>query len=210
MSTIQAIETHYNGYRFRSRLEARWAVFFDALEIAWSYEVEGLRVTHSGKKTIYYLPDFWLPDWGLFVEIKPTYDIEKTELYKMVSVVAHSESQVELLILRGPDPGQYLGSLFYSVKQEYYHVIEGLQWSECLFCGKPGFYQMVRDGGTIPIDKERFRCNTNGCAASGIGVTLKKQVNWITSGIERAIVAARSARFEHGETPRVPRGKPRK
>ena len=28
---IKAIETVYNGYRFRSRLEARWAVFFDAL-----------------------------------------------------------------------------------------------------------------------------------------------------------------------------------
>lgn len=30
---IKPIETHYNGYRFRSRLEARWAVFFDALGI---------------------------------------------------------------------------------------------------------------------------------------------------------------------------------
>jgi hypothetical protein len=28
--TIQAIETVYRGHRFRSRLEARWAVFFDA------------------------------------------------------------------------------------------------------------------------------------------------------------------------------------
>ena len=26
---IKAIETIYNGYKFRSRLEARWAVFFD-------------------------------------------------------------------------------------------------------------------------------------------------------------------------------------
>ena len=32
MSDIKAIETYYKGYRFRSRLEARWAVFFD-LEI---------------------------------------------------------------------------------------------------------------------------------------------------------------------------------
>lgn len=28
MKHIQAIETTYNGYRFRSRLEARWAVFY--------------------------------------------------------------------------------------------------------------------------------------------------------------------------------------
>ena len=31
MSSIQVIETAYKGYRFRSRLEARWAVFFDAI-----------------------------------------------------------------------------------------------------------------------------------------------------------------------------------
>ena len=39
--TIKPIETIYNGYRFRSRLEARWAVFFDALNIQCLYETEG-------------------------------------------------------------------------------------------------------------------------------------------------------------------------
>ena len=29
--SLRPIETHYNGYRFRSRLEARWAVFFEAM-----------------------------------------------------------------------------------------------------------------------------------------------------------------------------------
>lgn len=28
---IKAIETEYDGHRFRSRLEARWAVFFNAI-----------------------------------------------------------------------------------------------------------------------------------------------------------------------------------
>lgn len=50
---IKAIETSYKGYRFRSRLEARWAVFFDALGIAWEYEPEGFELP-SGR----YLPDF--------------------------------------------------------------------------------------------------------------------------------------------------------
>jgi hypothetical protein len=35
------IETLYRGYRFRSRLEARWAVFFDRARIPWRYEPEG-------------------------------------------------------------------------------------------------------------------------------------------------------------------------
>ncbi len=38
---IKAIDTVYNGYKFRSRLEARWAVFFDAAGIKYEYEPEG-------------------------------------------------------------------------------------------------------------------------------------------------------------------------
>ena len=47
MSEIKAIETVYNGYRFRSRLEARWAVFFDAAGIKYEYEPEGFDVNLS-------------------------------------------------------------------------------------------------------------------------------------------------------------------
>jgi len=65
--TIQPIETRYNGYRFRSRLEARWAVFFDTLGIAYEYEPNGYDTRHG-----WYLPDFYLPAVrnGLWVEIK--------------------------------------------------------------------------------------------------------------------------------------------
>jgi hypothetical protein len=41
MGEVKAIETRYAGCRFRSRLEARWAVFFDALGVKWEYEREG-------------------------------------------------------------------------------------------------------------------------------------------------------------------------
>lgn len=61
-----AIETLFKGYRFRSLLEARWAVFFDSLGIPWEYEAQGFDL--AGK---WYLPDFWLPEQKLFVEIKP-------------------------------------------------------------------------------------------------------------------------------------------
>lgn len=62
---IKAIETIYKGYRFRSRLEARWAVFFDALKIPYKYELEGFNL--EGK---WYLPDFWLPEQEYWIEIK--------------------------------------------------------------------------------------------------------------------------------------------
>ena len=64
---IKAIETTYKGYRFRSRTEARWAVFFDALGIRWEYEKEGFDLGEAG----WYLPDFWLPDINTWVEVKP-------------------------------------------------------------------------------------------------------------------------------------------
>ncbi|MBK9515513.1 MAG: hypothetical protein IPO05_18320 [Flavobacteriales bacterium] len=51
---IKPIETRYKGYRFRSRLEARWAVFFDALGLEWEYEPEGFDLGDG----VYYLPDF--------------------------------------------------------------------------------------------------------------------------------------------------------
>lgn len=61
---IKAIETTYKGCRFRSRLEARWAVFFDTLGVRWEYEPEGFELP-SGR----YLPDFRLDLW-LWLEVK--------------------------------------------------------------------------------------------------------------------------------------------
>ena len=55
---MKAIDTEYKGYLFRSRLEARWAVFFDACGVKWEYEPEGFDLGDG----IYYLPDFLLHD----------------------------------------------------------------------------------------------------------------------------------------------------
>lgn len=66
---IKAIETQYRGHLFRSRLEARWAIFFDCMGIQWEYEPEGFDVDGT-----WYLPDFRcvypLGDKVLF-EVKP-------------------------------------------------------------------------------------------------------------------------------------------
>lgn len=86
MAEIKAIETYYNGYRFRSRLEARWAVFFDEAGIRYQYEPEGFELSDG----TYYLPDFYLPDVesrcgkGLWVDVKsgkPGEDLSKVERF---------------------------------------------------------------------------------------------------------------------------------
>jgi hypothetical protein len=75
--SIAPIETKWNGYLFRSRLEARYGVLFFHMGIKFRYEPEGY---HLGDG-ICYLPDFFLPfrpehcgdhpGAGCFVEIKP-------------------------------------------------------------------------------------------------------------------------------------------
>lgn len=68
--TIAAIPTSYAGCLFRSRLEARWAVFFDALDIKWEHEPEGFD-TSVGR----YLPDFRIHGldgtYPMWFEVKP-------------------------------------------------------------------------------------------------------------------------------------------
>src|SRR4030095_1003418 len=73
---IEAKPTNYQRHNFRSRLEARWAVFFDALKIRWRYEAACFDLgfaTINGKQTHLggYLPDFYLPDLETWVEVKP-------------------------------------------------------------------------------------------------------------------------------------------
>lgn len=69
---IRVLPTVYAGKRFRSRLEAKWAFFFDQLQIAWEYEPDGFQLQDGTR----YLPDFYLPKFsrGVYVEIKPEGD----------------------------------------------------------------------------------------------------------------------------------------
>ena len=62
---MHAIEAVYKGHRFRSELEARWAVFLDAAGEPWEYKNEPIRLL-SGP----YLPGFWLPKFDCWLEIK--------------------------------------------------------------------------------------------------------------------------------------------
>jgi len=65
-----AIETEYNGVLFRSRLEARWAIFFDACNLNWIYEPECFILSNTQK----YTPDFYIKDFDLYIEVKPNFD----------------------------------------------------------------------------------------------------------------------------------------
>lgn len=57
MAEIRAIQTFYNGTYFRSRIEARWAVFFDVLGVKYEYEPDKFELKSSR-----YIPDFRIDD----------------------------------------------------------------------------------------------------------------------------------------------------
>jgi len=100
---IQALETRYAGHVFRSRLEARWAMFFDLIGIKWEYEPEGYRLSNGEC----YLPDFWLPRFndkknGTYVEVKS----ESGDFYKACRFAL--ELNVYLIEAKGlPTVGPY-------------------------------------------------------------------------------------------------------
>lgn len=99
MSKIKAINTGYNGYLFRSRLEARWAVFFDEMEIKYEYELEGFEFENG----VRYLPDFYLPEMDLYVEIKPSFGIVEEKDVEKFDAFALTGNKNLLLIIGSPN-----------------------------------------------------------------------------------------------------------
>lgn len=68
---LAARRTIYRNNRYRSITEARTAIFFDYLGFSYQYEPQSVRLS-NGKL---YLPDFYLDDFDIYVEVKPDNEI---------------------------------------------------------------------------------------------------------------------------------------
>ena len=95
---IKALPTRYNGYHFRSRLEARWAVFFDTLGVTYEYEKEGYDLGDAG----WYLPDFFLPNLNLWVEVKGVIPSVKSPEAKKLQALVDATGFHGMFV--GPNP----------------------------------------------------------------------------------------------------------
>lgn len=216
-SQAKAIETHFEGYRFRSRLEARWAVYFSTLEVRYEYEKEGFDLGGG----LRYLPDFYLPDirmvsTGLWVEVKgalPT-PIEQKKAQAL------ADQTDDIVMLAFIPPWEQLSNetkgnwVYYPNQKEPLHY----GWfADCWFCGQLGLAPFG--------DPRKVTCGCLKVATTlANNMTIKEIQAWVhphISGlvldlktgkmgdlkdvvgpsvhVQRAALKAKQARFEHGE-----------
>jgi len=178
---MQAIETVYKGYRFRSRLEARWAVFFKELDIKFQYETEGFDLEKAG----YYLPDFYLDiriTWAWFDNYfggtwNSAYLEIKHEMYEdNKNKLSDISDDMDFFLFKG-DPaninGRYLSR---TTRPDFYNPVffydNGGEITLCIFPNRQDLFE------------ETF---------------LHHQEFLTTDRIYNAVIAARQSRFEYGQ-----------
>lgn len=122
---IKPIETIYNGYRFRSRLEARWAVFFDVIGLEYQYEPEGFFVKCYDDTEIRYLPDFYFPEYDMYGEVKPSLTKLLEDEEKLAWMVDFDGPMAKGLIILGqiPNPSRQKGEIPVFLKLSWYKGI---------------------------------------------------------------------------------------
>lgn len=190
MNQIKAIQTAYKGYHFRSRLEARWAVFFDALGLKWEYEPEGFEMPGG----VRYLPDFKVYGTDTngdkiiyWFEVKPeNHDLTDSESEKINAFAqykpSNSGAQTEFIVVDGlPD-----------VKKTYKSLFDDAQsWNHILWSPRRRPWSGMWEDQTAEEMIEEI---------GGVGYHNEKRGgNWLKD-YHDACNAARSARFEHGQS----------
>jgi hypothetical protein len=187
-ATIKAIETHFDGYHFRSRLEARWACFFNALGVRYEYEKDGFHLP-SGE----YLPDFWLPELELWWEIKG--ELAKPKEVSLVRELADATGHAAVLWLGLPaDTNSHFGRAWCaSGKKKCDHACCIVEWEEHgvgLALQSFSSKDVQNRGMTKSLPHVRF-----------LNDDFSHFSLYSTMRIQEAAAAAKAARFEHGETP---------
>lgn len=185
---IKAIETEYRGYRFRSRGEAKWAVFMDTAGVQWDYEPEGFE-TSAGR----YLPDFFLPTMNEWLEIKPVVHLVKQ--YDIHRAIAFGSEKNSIHFLVGkPWPTEYRfhDSSFNTQR---------MMWMTCPNCKQVVFAE-IEKGGNHPGETHFWcpACELADPLSNGFGYC-REGFDLESCKVRLAFMAARKARFEHGEKP---------
>lgn len=124
--TYNAVPTVHKGIRFRSRTEARWAAFMDALDLGYEYEPGRFPLSVGG----FYVPDFRIPDFDAWLEVKPANDeIRKLERHK-----------AEQFCIDNPGPRYWISNGYPRSVVDYIRQIQELpeDWQDIAILEKSG------------------------------------------------------------------------
>lgn len=209
--TIKAIETSYAGCHFRSRIEARWAVFFDTLGIEWHYEPQGYLI---GDNQATYLPDFWLPQMKIWAEVKGTLD--QPTLRHLIAAAAtdglphnytgqpirtHRPPLARRLLLLGPIPDPQPG---HTPNHTLLYLVGSEVVSFDAFFTRHNHWDVIPFSEPFPIGDMAVNTPTGDPILDSHWPTLLNpasiQLVAAVPDLTRAYWSARSARFEHGQT----------
>jgi hypothetical protein len=210
------IETEYRGYRFRSRLEARWAVVFDRLGVEWKYETQGYLIGPLGRP---YLPDFQLPGLGIWAEVKGdpaaldrTLMEDSTDLNAGLPGSNPYYERCMLVLGDIPPSDEPRAYLHWMVSRAGYAPCENFcacgdaQWAQVTFQAFPAT-------ALIDLRAEGLSVKSPGVLITQVGrpylrppaddLVTPERCNFMLADrkVLDAFKAARSARFEHGEKP---------
>ena len=212
---VTPIATKYNNYLFRSRLEARWAVFFDEMQIPYQYEIEGFEIA----KEVRYLPDFYLPTQKAYVEVKGNEEQFHSDLPRICDIIRHPQSPVRRLIILGDIPYSKKSGGIYWFPVLYYSPL-----SDCVCAEWRTIVEYPQGHGRIAFDwgtnedaicKGTFERST-GWKSLRLSPYPDEELHprkkckdgspqyreWqYSEKLINAYAKARQARFEHGETP---------
>jgi hypothetical protein len=130
---LRASPTWYGLTRFRSRLEAKWAIFYDAVGLRWIYEPEGYDLENT-----WYLIDFHFPDVNHWAEIKGTARGQIEQVIRKASLLAvHSRQPV--LVFVGDEVKPTTGAMAFFSRERQPLYDGPVYWMQCPSCKRLGY-----------------------------------------------------------------------
>jgi hypothetical protein len=172
---LKAIPTHYDGRFFRSRTEARWALFFKVMEAGYDYEPEGYHLP-SGRM---YLPDFKLrlPSGYLWIEVKPRVEDSDGKMEEFAECIEGTDRATILPslnayfeMIRGGDLG--------SIGMDCYFGDGGFDqpflFCACQICGTLGFEFDARSDriGCCPTSEDKGYTHDHSLIMNALSIAL--------------------------------------
>ena len=154
---IAAKPTHYNGVIYRSRNEAKVAIFLHEAEIQFEFEPQGS--TQHG--LFYYKVDFFLPEMNWFIEVKP-------RKYLKEGITREAKIKALTLAERTGIPVAFCFGINWSHKDPcidpllvvdpHRNWYADFHFKQCLFCKRIGIYSQHNNEC---VDCQKHVCTTD-------------------------------------------------